>query len=196
MQWHKPTTQCLLPGCHHTECLPPAELTNTTIPSSTNSSHYHIASKNNKGQILLNKAYRLNTHTTSPFGTAPGFETNLGIVAPPQHPIDGYIYTQQGWKIYATPKRQIPPPKPNHHNHTYTRHSSKPPNQPRRRSTTQTPHKWPHPYHNTPNHTPVPHYPATTKKHPNNTQHLHHTPDVAQLHSSSTEAPSAPQPHV
>merc|ERR1712030_308282 len=35
--------------------------------------------------------------------------------------------------------------------------------------------------------------PPTTKPNP---MHLHHTPNIAQPHSSSTKAPSAPQPHA
>ena len=44
--------------------------------------------------------------TTFPFGSLPGFETNLGIVAVPQAPIGGYIYaggcgTNTTWQLYA-----------------------------------------------------------------------------------------------
>ena len=38
-----------------------------------------------------------------PFGSHFGFETNLGIVSMPTCPIGGYIFTEEGWKIYAAP---------------------------------------------------------------------------------------------
>ena len=39
-----------------------------------------------------------------PFGSLPGFRTNLGIVAMPSNPVGGYIYTEEeGWVLYATP---------------------------------------------------------------------------------------------
>ena len=39
-----------------------------------------------------------------PFGSLPGFLTNLGIVAMPSKPVGGYIYTEEeGWVLYATP---------------------------------------------------------------------------------------------
>jgi len=103
MEWYKPTTQCFLPGCQHTECLPPADSTSTKVLSSSDPNTYHIVSRNKEGQIILNKAYRPTTQASSPFGTAAGFETNLGTVAPPEYPIDGYIYTQRGWILHATP---------------------------------------------------------------------------------------------
>ena len=109
MEWHKPTTQCFLPGCQHTECLPPADSTSTTVLSNSSPNTYNVVSRNKEGQILLNKAYRPTTQASSPFGTTAGFETNLGTVAPPKYPIDGYIYTQQGWKLHATPGQQILP---------------------------------------------------------------------------------------
>ena len=42
----------------------------------------------------------------SPFGSLPGFETNLGIVPIPQAPIGGYIYKggtadETTWQLYA-----------------------------------------------------------------------------------------------
>ena len=41
-----------------------------------------------------------------PFGSLPGFETNLGIVSVPQAPIGGYIYKDgtgddTTWQLYA-----------------------------------------------------------------------------------------------
>ena len=40
---------------------------------------------------------------TQPFGSLPGFKTNLGIVAVPSCPVGGYIYTEEGWILYAAP---------------------------------------------------------------------------------------------
>ena len=103
MEWYRPTTQCFLPGCDHTDCHPPAAYTTTTYPSSCSSDGFNVHSRNEEGKILLNKYYKPLRVTSCPFGTAAGFETNLGVVAPPVSPIGGYIYTEEGWKLHATP---------------------------------------------------------------------------------------------
>ena len=36
-----------------------------------------------------------------PFGKDSGFATNEGIIAPPEVPVHGYIYTKAGWMIYT-----------------------------------------------------------------------------------------------
>ena len=96
MECHKPTTQCFIPGCEHTECLPPAGSTTSTRSGDSSSNTFNLISRNKEGGILLNKAYKTLTYTSCPFGTAAGFETNLGVVAPPASPISGYIYTEEG----------------------------------------------------------------------------------------------------
>jgi len=58
-------------------------------------------------------------HQKVPFGTLPGFATNLGIIAPPdQHTSNGYIYVPgDGWVLHATiggqenDKIKSPPPR-------------------------------------------------------------------------------------
>ena len=103
MECYRPTTQCFIPGCEHTECLPPAGSTTKTSSGDSSSNTFNAVSRNEKGTILLNKAYKTLQITSCPFGTAAGFETNLGVVAPPVSPIGGYIYTEKGWKLHATP---------------------------------------------------------------------------------------------
>ena len=103
MECYRPTTQCFIPGCEHTECLPPTGSTTKTSSGDSSSNTFNAVSRNEKGTILLNKAYKTLQITSCPFGTAAGFETNLGVVAPPVSPIGGYIYTEKGWKLHATP---------------------------------------------------------------------------------------------
>ena len=64
---------------------------------------FNAITRNEEGRIVLNKSYQRLESTTSPFGTAAGFETNLGVVAPPTSPVGGYVYPQRGWILYATP---------------------------------------------------------------------------------------------
>ena len=103
MEWYRPITQCFLPGCDHTDCHPPAASTTTTYSGGCSSDGFNVHSRNEEGKILLNKYYKPLRVTSCPFGTAAGFETNLGVVAPPVSPIRGYIYTVEGWKLHATP---------------------------------------------------------------------------------------------
>ena len=102
MELYKPTTQCFIPECDHTICLPPEASTTSTYPSDS-SGNLSVITKNEEGRILLNQHYRPLRESASLFGTAAGFHTNLGVVAPPTSPIGGYIYTESGWKLYATP---------------------------------------------------------------------------------------------
>jgi len=62
-----------------------------------------VISKSKEGRVLLNQHFRPLRESPSPFGTAAGFHTNLGVVAPPTSPIGGFIYTESGWKLHATP---------------------------------------------------------------------------------------------
>ena len=64
---------------------------------------FNAITRNEEGRILLNKSYKRLEFSTSPFGFAAGFETNLGIVAPPTSPVGGYVYTERGWILHATP---------------------------------------------------------------------------------------------
>ena len=34
---------------------------------------------------------------SSPFSSDPGYLTNLGVVAPPSHPVNGYIFSGDRW---------------------------------------------------------------------------------------------------
>ena len=40
---------------------------------------------------------------SSPFGTALGYLTNLGVVAPPSQPVNGYIFSGDRWLPRASP---------------------------------------------------------------------------------------------
>ena len=102
IELYKPTTQCFIPGCDHTICLPPEASTTSTSPSDS-SGNFSVITKNKEGRILLNQRYHPLRESASLFGTAAGFHTNLGVVAPPTSPIGGYIYTESGWNLYATP---------------------------------------------------------------------------------------------
>ena len=102
MQLYTITTQCFLPECNHTVCLPPEASTTTYSPSCT-LGFFNAITRNEEDRIVLNKAYKPLESTTSPFGTAAGFETSLGIVAPPTSPVGGYVYTEKGWILHATP---------------------------------------------------------------------------------------------
>ena len=37
-----------------------------------------------------------------PFGRRAGFTTNLGIVAPPEEAVHGYVYMGSGWVLHAS----------------------------------------------------------------------------------------------
>ena len=102
MQLYQPTTQCFLPDCDHTICLPPEDST-TTHSDGCSSDILNAITRNQEGRILLNKSYKRLEFSTSPFGFAAGFETNLGIVAPPTSPVGGYVCTERGWILHATP---------------------------------------------------------------------------------------------
>ena len=102
MKLYKPTTQCFVPECNHTVCLPP-EASTTTYSSSCTSGIFNAITRNEEGRIVLNKAYKPLKSTTSPFGTATGFETNLGIMASPMSLIGGYVYKERGWILHTTP---------------------------------------------------------------------------------------------
>ena len=39
----------------------------------------------------------------NPFGTLPGYQTNLGVVDVPTTPVGGYVFSPgSGWVLYAT----------------------------------------------------------------------------------------------
>ena len=66
---------------------------------------WFTATSRTEKEVLLTKVYRPLISTWSPFGTAAGFPTNLGVVAMPSDPVGGYIYTEEeGWVLYATPR--------------------------------------------------------------------------------------------
>ena len=52
--------------------------------------------------------------TTSPFGTIPGYGTNLGVIAPPAGPINGYVsHPDTGYRVlYAQQPSAEPPLRP------------------------------------------------------------------------------------
>ena len=96
-------TECYLPECEHTDCHPPANSTTTICKDgSLISGGFTAITRDEDGKILLSKVYHPLQATEPSFGKAAGFETNHGIVAPPTSPVSGYIYTEDGWKIYAT----------------------------------------------------------------------------------------------
>ena len=96
-------TECYLPECEHTDCHPPANSTTTIcLDGSKISGGFNATTRDEYGEILLSKVYHPLRATEPSFGTAAAFETNHGIVAPPTSPVNGYIYTEDGWKLYAT----------------------------------------------------------------------------------------------
>ena len=98
-----PTIVCNLTDCEHTDCHPPANSTTTICKDgSLISGGFTAITRDEYGEILLSKIYYPLLATEPSFGKAAGFETNHGIVAPPTSPVSGYIYTEDGWKIYAT----------------------------------------------------------------------------------------------
>ncbi len=102
MECLRSRTQCYLPDCDHTVCLPP-ESSTTTYSSERSSSLLHAITKSEDGKTLLHKTYQSVGNYSSLFGRAAGFETSLGVVAPPAFPIRGYIYATEGWRLHATP---------------------------------------------------------------------------------------------
>ena len=104
MEYYNVTSKCSIPGCEHKECIPPPETTTRVHSDKLNSGWFTATSRTEK-EVLLTKVYRPLTSTWSPFGTAAGFPTNLGVVAMPSDPVGGYLYTEdQGWVLYATPR--------------------------------------------------------------------------------------------
>ena len=98
-----PTIECNLTDCEHTDCHPPANsITTICKDGSLISGGFTAITRDEYGEILLSKIYYPLLATEPSFGKAAGFETNHGIVAPPTSPVSGYIYTEDGWKIYAT----------------------------------------------------------------------------------------------
>ena len=47
-----------------------------------------------------------------PFGSAYGYETDAGIVAPPSDPIHGYVWCGGGWVLHAVKPGDVPASKP------------------------------------------------------------------------------------
>ena len=104
MEYYNVTSKCSIPGCEHKECIPPPETTTRVHSDKLNSGWFTATSRTEK-EVLLTKVYRPHTSPWSPFGTAAGFPTNLGVVAMPSDPVGGYLYTEdQGWVLYATPR--------------------------------------------------------------------------------------------
>ena len=50
-----------------------------------------------------NQSTLLHLHLAQLQDSTAGFETSLGVVAPPAYPIRGYVYTNAGWRLHATP---------------------------------------------------------------------------------------------
>ena len=101
MECHRSYTQCYIPDCDHTICLPPQSST-TTYSSGSSLSLCNAITKSEDGKVVLRKPFQPVQATSSPFGRAAGLETILGVVAPPAYPVRGYVYTAEGWKLHAT----------------------------------------------------------------------------------------------
>ena len=102
MECYKPTSKCSINGCKHKECIPPPGSTTTTHSNGCNPCFTAISI--NKKEVLLSKVYHPLTTTSSPFRTAPGYPTNLEVVAIPTCPVGGVIYMEgEGWIIHAMP---------------------------------------------------------------------------------------------
>ena len=57
-----------------------------------------------KAQLLRKQSYESIEYSgKSPFGSALGFLTNLGVVAPPTHSVNGYIFSKNRWLPRASP---------------------------------------------------------------------------------------------
>ena len=104
MEYYNPISKCSIPGCEHKVCIPPPGC-NTTIHTDRYSKEGSFtAISSDEKKVLLTKVYHPLRSTSSPFGTASGFLTNLGVVAMPTCPVGGYIYTEDGgWVLYAMP---------------------------------------------------------------------------------------------
>ena len=82
----------------------PLGCTTTTHPDNCNDGFFTAISRNEEREVLLSKVIKPLSTTSSPFGRAPGFSTNLGVVAIPTCSVGGYIYIEgEGWILYATP---------------------------------------------------------------------------------------------
>ena len=106
MEYYNVTSKCSIPGCEHKPCIPPPGC-NTTIHTDKYGTEGSITaiSTSEEKNVLLQKVYRPLRAASSPFGTAPGFPTNLGVVSMPTSPVGGYLYTEdEGWVLYATPR--------------------------------------------------------------------------------------------
>ena len=100
---YNPTIECNLTDCEHTDCHPPANSTTTIcLEGSLISGGFKEITRDENGEIILSQVYYPLKATEPSFGTAAAFETNHGIVAPPTYPVNGYIYTEDGWKLYVT----------------------------------------------------------------------------------------------
>ena len=98
-----PTIECNLTNCEHRDCHPPPNSTTTIcLKGSLVSGGFKTITRDEHGEIILSKIYYPLQATEPSFGTAAAFETNHGIVAPPTSPVNGYIYTEDGWKLYVT----------------------------------------------------------------------------------------------
>ena len=107
MEYYSLTSKCSIPGCDHKDCIPPPGCTTSKYPDNHQVGCFKAISTNEKKEVILQKVYRPLVNTWAPFGTAEGLPTNLGIVAMPSNPINGYIYVENGgWVLYATPGRQ------------------------------------------------------------------------------------------
>ena len=106
MEYYNVTSKCSIPGCEHKPCIPPPGC-NTTVHTDKYGTEGSITaiSTSEEKNVLLQKVYRPLRADSSPFGTAPGFPTNLGVVSMPTSPVGGYLYTEdEGWVLYATPR--------------------------------------------------------------------------------------------
>ena len=106
MEYYNVTSKCNIPGCEHKVCIPPPGCNTTTHTDKYGTEGYITAiSTSEQKKVLLKKVYRPLRAASSPFGTALGFPTNLGVVAMPTSPVGGYLYTEdEGWVLYATPR--------------------------------------------------------------------------------------------
>ena len=102
MELYTPTSMCQIPGCEHVECNPSTEVSTTIHLDESGSRGFKAISRNKEGAVLLSKTYVPLQATSFPFGSAAGFQTNLGVVSPPDSPVNGFVYTKEGWVLHAT----------------------------------------------------------------------------------------------